>query len=136
MTDAELRRRPALADAQREKIADLRGEKGWSMARIARHLGISKGAVAYRCLIDGIEKPGPVPKPAERAGPTIMQRGSFFVRRFSAEEDDRLLALEAAGHSASAIGRRLHRRPNSIKGRLATLARREERALAQTESRV
>jgi DNA-binding NarL/FixJ family response regulator len=126
-------KRAPLTAAQREKIAELRGEKGWSMARIAQHLGVSEGSVSYRCLIDGVEKPGQPPR-SPNQGPMIVRRGSFDVRRFSAEEDADLCALEAAGLSASEIGRRLHRRANSIKGRLATLARRDERSLAQADA--
>jgi DNA-directed RNA polymerase specialized sigma24 family protein len=115
---------------QREAIADLRGERGWTIDKIAEHLGVSHGAVSYRCLIDGIERAGhSFPKPS--TGPLVVTRGAFQVRRFTPDEDDRLIGLEAEGLSHAAIGRRLGRRANSVKGRLATLARRDERALAQ-----
>jgi hypothetical protein len=125
MTD----RRPPLTATQRAEIAELRGNQGWTYARIAKHLGVAIAVVSYRCLMDGIERPGPAPKSPVCRGPMTIQRGVFQVRRFSAREDARLLELEAADHSYAEIGRRLHRRANSIKGRLATLARRDERAL-------
>lgn len=121
-----------LTKVQHEAIADLRGERGWTIRKIAERLGVSHGAVAYRCLIDGIEKPGALPKTPEWAGPMIVMRRGFPVRRFTDDEDLRLLELEAEGLSHAAIGRALGRRANSIKGRLATLARRDERALAST----
>jgi IS30 family transposase len=126
---------PPLTPAQHDAIAELRGDKGWTIKRIAAHLGVTHGAVAYRCLIDGIEKPGPVPAPTEWRGPMVSQRGAYPVRRFTAEEDEWIVEYESRGHSHAEIGRRLGRKPNSIKGRLATLARREERALAQTEQK-
>jgi DNA-directed RNA polymerase specialized sigma24 family protein len=60
---------------------------------------------------------------------------AFQVRRFTTEEDDWIVEYELRGYSHAEIGRRLGRKPNSIKGRLATLARREERALAATEKK-
>lgn len=119
--------------AQHEAIADLRGEKGWTINRVAEHLGVSHGSVAYRCLIDGIERAGHRFPPTP-SGPMIVTRGVFQVRRFTPDEDKRLLALEAEGHSRAEIGRRLGRRANSIKGRLATLARQDERAITQKET--
>jgi transcriptional regulator with XRE-family HTH domain len=124
---------PPLTLAQREAVADLRGERGWTIKKIAEHLGVSIGAVSYRCLIEGIERAGHTPPVTEWTGPMIVKRGSYFVRRFSPAEDRDLLALEAQRLSHAEIGRRIHRRANSIKGRLATLARRDERAIAQQE---
>ena len=59
-----------------------------------------------------------------------MTRNGFAVRHFTPEEDDRLLALEAEGKTYTEIGRLMNRKPNSIRGRLMTLARREARAEA------
>lgn len=125
---------PPLTLAQREQIADLRGEKGWTIDKIAAHLGVSPGAVSYRCLIEGIERAGHTSPMREWRGPMISKRGSFFVRRFSPAEDAELLALAGLGLGDTEIGRRIHRRANSVKGRLATLARRDERVAARTEA--
>jgi len=119
--------------ARRETIAELRGEKGWSYARIARRLGCSKATVSWYCLIDGVEKPGVPPKLSRFSGPLTVRRGSHVVRRFSAAEDARLLELEASGLKLGEIGRRLGRRRNTILARLATLARHDERAMSGTE---
>jgi hypothetical protein len=86
--------------------------------------------VAWWCLVGAIEKPGPVQVPAPWTGPMVVKRGAFEVRRFTADEDRQLIAMEAEGLKLGTIARRLGRRRNSVYGRLATPARREERALA------
>ena len=101
-----------------ERIAELRG-KGWSYKRIAKALDRAPGSIAWHCLRYGIEKPGP-----QRLGHTQC----FHGRGFSADEDRRLLALEAEGTPIKRIARLLGRATSSIRGRLMTLARREERA--------
>ncbi len=121
-----------LTPAQHEAIADLRGTKGWTIKKVAGHLGVSPGAVAYRCLIDGIERAGH-PLPRSSTGPLVVTRGAFQVRRFTPAEDGQLLALERQGLSHAEIGRRINRRPNSVKGRLATLARIDERAITDED---
>lgn len=127
-------KRKPLTPEQCDAIAELRGERGWTLHKVAAHLGVSHGAVSYRCLIDGIEKPGPTPAPVVWRGAMVSRRGDYLVRRFTSEEDDVILEGKAAGLSNAEIGRRLNRRANSIKGRLATLARRDERELAHKES--
>jgi hypothetical protein len=48
------------------------------------------------------------------------------VRPFTPEEDALITRLSIEGLSPSEIGRRVDRKPNSITGRLATLARIDE----------
>jgi IS30 family transposase len=127
-------KRWAITAAQREQIAELRGERGWSFRKIADHLGISYGSAQWLCLREGIEKPGPPPLVRAWSGPRESTRGNHVVRRFAPDEDVRLLSYEAAGLTVAEIGRRLGRRPNSVVGRLATLARRQERALARSDT--
>ncbi|WP_339543485.1 hypothetical protein, partial [Pseudomonas sp. JAI120] len=55
-------------------------------------------------------------------------RGGHIVRPFSAADDALLLTLEAQGINIAEIARRISRKPNSVKGRLMTLARRDARA--------
>jgi hypothetical protein len=119
--------KPRITPALKEQIAELREGRGWSYQRIGRKIGLSEGAVSWHCLMLGIEPPQacqswPVPR-----GPLVMKRGNHLLRRFTPDEDARLLALEAEGKSRNAIGRAIGRRPNSVTGRLATLARREAR---------
>ena len=110
-----------------DAIAELREGKGWSYRRIGERLGLSPGYVSWLCLVNAIEKPG-TSFPTSRVKPgSIEGRGGHEIRRYTAEEDDELLRLEAAGTNYSAIARALGRKPNSIRGRLATLARREAR---------
>lgn len=103
--------------------------KSWTIAGIAAELGVSAGAVRWQLLLAGAVDP---PKLTYRlpAVPTepreIRQRGRT-VRLFTQEEDARLLAMEAEGLRDSEIARRLGRRGNSIRGRLITLARRDDR---------
>jgi hypothetical protein len=116
-----------LTDEQLEMMAELRERVGLSYARIAKELKCSEGAVSWQCLKLGIEHPVP-----RRPGPkppalTVIVRGDYVIRLFTPEEDEQLLALEAAGLTLSEIGRRLNRRWNSCRGRLMTLARREAR---------
>jgi hypothetical protein len=49
------------------------------------------------------------------------------MRGFTDQEDRRLLELEAQGLTYTQMAQRLGRKQNSIRGRLYTLARREER---------
>lgn len=125
-----MKKRPNLNREQRDIIADLVENHGWTHARIARHLGCSEGSVAWAILAMGVEKPGPVrpPKPTPVQRP-VCRRGAGWVIGYNIEDDELLLALEAQGLSPVAIGRQMvpRRRPNSITGRLRTLARREAR---------
>lgn len=116
-------------DEQREQIA-ARREAGESYAQIARAFGCSPSNVYWICLSLGADLPNAKPLPTTVRGPLTMDRKGFSVCRFTAEEDAQLLALEAEGKGDSEIGKVMGRRPNSIRGRLMTLARREARAEA------
>jgi DNA-binding CsgD family transcriptional regulator len=126
-------RRPPLTPEEREAIATLRGDQGLSFRKIAKLLGVSQGTVEYRCMADAIERPGTLPLTRPYNGPMIMRRGDFQIRRFTPLEDDWLLTLEGKGLRPCEIARKLGRRPNSVKGRLMCLARRDERAIARAE---
>jgi DNA-binding CsgD family transcriptional regulator len=115
-------------DADYERMAELR-EGGLSNAKIAKQLGCSEGLVAWTCLKLGAEpaKLRARPLPDAIVGPVEMSRGNHVVRRFSAEDDAKLLQLSREGRRRSEIARQLGRKPNSVQGRLMTLARREAR---------
>ncbi|HMO74538.1 MAG TPA: hypothetical protein PKD99_02450 [Sphingopyxis sp.] len=122
-----------LDDAQVDEACALR-ERGYSCERIARHfqargIAITRGSIAWLCLVNGADLPPHLRRPQTAPAPGIaVKRGGHVMRTFTAEDDRRLLALEAAGLNYSEIARNLDRKPNSIRGRLATLARNQARA--------
>jgi len=93
-------------------------------------MNVCPGAVSWYCLMEGIEKNGKPPVPKPYRGPMMTKRGNHVVRCFTQEDDKLLLELEAQGKRYSEIARALGRQRNSVVARLATLARREERAAA------
>ena len=107
-------------------------EAGRSVQWIADRLGCSTGSVAWVCLKYGIETPQNADKvlPQTRPGPRIVKRGNHQVRAFCPEEDARLLELESKGLNISEISRLMNRAPNSVRNRLMTLARHDERRQA------
>jgi transposase-like protein len=125
---------PNLTEEQGVRIVEMR-ERGMSCGAIARIVGISAGAVSWHCLKEGADPPGLAAKVIDTTirGPEIVMRSGFPVRRFTPEDDRTLLALEASGLNYSEIARRLGRQPNSIRGRLYTLARHEARRDAAEE---
>jgi transposase-like protein len=123
-------RRRFTTQAQRDAIEQLRGTEGWTVKRIAKHLGLSRGAVDYWCLVLGVERAG-APIPSTPPRPAVVQRGSHVVRVFTPAEDAALQAMAEA--RVCDIARRLGRRSNSIIGRRLILARRAERAILIAE---
>ena len=120
---------------QANAIAEMR-EAGLSISRIAQKLGMSDGSVAWQCLKFAADPPKLATRvPARTApGPVVVMRGGHQVRHFTPEDDAQLLALEAERLTISEIARRLGRKPNSIRGRLYTLARHDaRREAANTE---
>lgn len=119
--------RRRLSQLEIAEIARLR-ELGHSYEWIAAQFGCSANAVSWQCCRLGADAPRSTGKSWEKVqGPQVMKRGDYTVRRFTAEEDARLLELSQAGIGNSEIARRLGRRPNSITGRLMALARRDAR---------
>lgn len=122
--------RRILTDAQIDEMARLR-ERGWGVQRIADHFmaagtPISAGSINWQCLMAGADRPAKFwPKPTKVRA--IVQRNGHVVRAFTAEDDAKLFDFEAQGLGISEIARRLGRKPNSIRGRLLTLARRDAR---------
>lgn len=120
-----------LSDGAIDEMAELR-ERGWSIAKIARHFTrqgtpVSHGCIAWQCLRVGADLP------VERrvrpyARLITVVRGGRPVRSFTDQEDRTLLAMEAAGATRAEMARALERGNNSVRGRLYTLARRDARA--------
>jgi hypothetical protein len=113
-----------------EKIAraiELRG-KNWTLAAIADDLGASIGAVRWQLMAAAALDPSkPNRLPAIPTEPRQVSRGGHIMRLFTQEEDARLLALEAQGLPRSQIARNLGRPHNSVRARLMTIARHQER---------
>ncbi len=120
-------RRPNLTQQQKDFAAGKR-EASWSIERIARYLDVSPGAVAWHCLAMGADPPNAKPIDKTIRGPLVYMRNGRPVRRFTAIEDQELLALSLAGKTDHQIAKVMRRRHNSIRGRLMTLARHEARA--------
>jgi len=114
---------------QHEQIAEMR-ERGASYGQIGLAIGCSESTAYWICLKYGADRPGAKPLAARALGPQVVIRKGREVRRYSAEDDARLLALEAEGKGDSEIGHIIGRRPNSVRARLMTLARHEARSEA------
>lgn len=122
-----MRRRLSLED--KELICSMR-ERGKTYEQIGRRVGCSAKAVSWHCLQLGAEPPKRTKLWDKIQGPAVFSRNGHSVRRYTAEEDSILLDLERQGLPIGEIARRMGRRWNSVKGRLMTLARREEREAA------
>jgi hypothetical protein len=111
--------RRILSDDQLDQMADMR-EAGATLVAIADHFisagtAITPSTIAWQCLRLGILSP--------RYTQASVGHAGTIGRAFTPDEDRRLLELEAQGLTRSAIARALGRSPNSIAGRLYTLAR-------------
>ncbi len=114
-------------EAQAELAAELR-EKGLSIGDISSRVGMTEQSVQYHCLRLGADLP-----PEKRRDRSVRQRqeytrNGYTVRRFTPEEDQRLLDLEASGAPVREIARQLGRPRNSTQNRLMTLAQKQARA--------
>ena len=103
------------------------GEAGLPVREIAGRLDMHPSAVSWHCLRLGADSPRDLCKPPDPVRTQRYMRSGHVVRRFTPEEDEQLLHLEAEGLSAGDIAQHLNRRRNSIVGRLMTLARQETR---------
>lgn len=115
-----------LTTEQIEQIAYLREVESVPAIRLAERFGVSPSLISWHCM-----KQGAVPqstrrrKPGDR-GPMVTFRHGKPVRRFTPEEDERLIEMALSGMDNRAIGRGLGRADTSVAARLATLARRED----------
>lgn len=115
-------RRSNLLPDQVERILEMR-EAGVTVEAIAAAIPCSVGSISYHCLKAGVLPPKFL-RPQIQPDVIRFRRGRP-VRPFTPEEDAQLLALAKAGLNHSEIGKRIGRRPNSVGGRLMTLARLE-----------
>jgi hypothetical protein len=119
---------PFITNKMLNRAIEMR-EDGATLAYIAGQVGCSEKALSYHFLKNAVEPPNPRPlRPEHYLQCPLVKRGDHVVRAFAPDEDARLMDLEAQGLKDSDIGRILQRKPNSVRGRLMTLARRDERA--------
>lgn len=112
-----------LSSDQVYEIAELR-EKGWGYKRLAERFGVSRGAIHYRCLSVGALSPRSLP--IDYRGRRSTGHCFGKVRQhFTAEDDRRLLDLEASGASLTEMVEQLGRARTTIRIRLLTLAAKE-----------
>lgn len=114
--------RYALNDEQKRQIEVLREDRGISHKKIGRTIGAPPGTVGYYCLVNGIEKPNWRPQRSMKHAKPYMRNGKI-VRPFTWEDDALIFKMERDKKNYAEIGRALGRPSNSIKARLATLAR-------------
>ena len=121
--------RRLLTDAQIEEMAEMR-EAGKTYQAIGDHFGVAAKTIRWQCLRVGADSPsGHQIKPSSL--PMVMMRAGRVFRRFTPDEDARLREMREAGAKTSSIARELGRKPNSVLGRLMTLAMHDARAEAQ-----
>lgn len=122
-------KRERLTDAQLDTIVAMR-ENGATYEEIGKAVNRSADAIHWHCMKLGADSPRSRWRSWDTVqGPMVVSRANHVVRRFTPEEDEKLLRLEAQGFRVIEIARQLGRRHNSITGRLMALARREERKL-------
>lgn len=110
-----------LSEAQRIELTSLREERGLSYGQLAARFGVTESAAQYHCITAGALTPRR--RPACSRGPRIVAcRDGRTIRRFTAEEDARLLDLAAQGHGPKRIARMVGRASSSVRMRLANLA--------------
>ncbi|MCF7700536.1 hypothetical protein [Loktanella sp. M215] len=98
--------------------------QGQGLSRIAKDLGMTRGAVEYHCLAQGVVPDGGSIVWLNRT--KVVRRGNHLVRLFTAAEDRKTEALRISGASITEIARALGRKLVSVRSRLQTLARRLE----------
>lgn len=122
-----------LTDTQIDLACEMR-ERGLSCQQISHYFNsqgvtVSAGSISWACLTRGADLPPDRRKPSRPSQKTsTYSRNGHVIRTFSTSEDTLLRVLDLQGFRVSVISRRMGRKPNSIRGRLATLARHDARA--------
>lgn len=100
-------------------------ERGLNTHLIARKTGLPRRVVTYHAVKAGVFMPTPRP-PAKNHMRTRADGTAHEVKRFTPEEDSKILKLRKEGKSLREIGRATDRAHHTIYQRLNTLAAREE----------
>lgn len=124
-----------LTDEQIARIAELR-EKGIGYQCIANEIGCSVSTVQWQCLKEGVMPPGGCRSNLTDGKPLVIKRGNHVVRRFTADEDALIQALDIQGFTVATIAKRIGRKRHSVLLRLMTLARHDAIAEARLAARV
>jgi hypothetical protein len=126
-------KRRNLTPQELDQIAFLTEERKLSPRQIALRIGCSVGSVTWAQLRIGADKHPDKPLPPVPVVRPVAMRSGRPVVGFNHSDDSLLETLAKEGLSDAEIGRRMQpaRRPNSVRGRLMTLARRASRAEAQ-----
>lgn len=103
-------------------------EQGISYGEISKDTGMSRGQIYWECLRAGAEAPNNTIRAGKITAMVVSTKRGHIIRRFTEEEDRKILEMEAQGMGPFQIGKALGRAHNSITGRLMTLARHDERA--------
>jgi hypothetical protein len=127
-------RRTKEREAELERAIAMR-ERGGLIREIAEAIGWSRKSLNNAFVELGVEPPNPPPLQSGRylTCPVVIRDGRA-VRAFAPSEDERLVDLRRTNLKYSAIGRILGREPGSIRKRLFTLARRDEREFSKSQS--
>ncbi|ARQ13120.1 hypothetical protein NXC12_PD00007 (plasmid) [Rhizobium etli] len=122
-------KRPPITEEQSRQIVYMRVDRSLTAGQIAGKLGLSHGAVTWHLLKLGVEKGGVAPEGYKPKPPSLYTytRNGYPVRGYTSEDDRQLQKLSMQGLKHSEIARQLGRKSNSVRGRLFTLARRDER---------
>lgn len=115
-----------LSRSEIERIPQMR-EDGMTYRAISKEMGVSESNVYWHCITLGAESPNISRPLGEYSGPMAIRRGARLVRRFTPDEDRRLIDLANEGLSTTEISRKIGRQWSSTHMRLAALARREAR---------
>lgn len=114
-----------LTPEQVEQIVEWR-EEGRSYKWIAARVGVTCGAINYQCLKHGALSPRARASSKADGPASYVTRTGKLCRRFTPEEDRRLLELSMAGTSYPRMAREMGRAITSIRMRLLSLAARED----------
>lgn len=101
-------------------------QRGWSYASIGREVGLSASAVHYQCLIRGLVSPNQRGKTGCKGPAEMTYRDGRQMRRFTPEDETRMLELEAQGLSVGQIAKAMGRAQTSVRIKLLMLAHRQE----------
>lgn len=109
------------ASFDHDLAANLRA-RSWSISAIAKHMGMSRSAVAAYFHKYAIETPRPIGIVKKQTKPVATRNGTT-IRYFTPDEDRILHDMERDGYTDTEIARVLNRKPHTIAARRIRNAR-------------